>query len=171
MRHLELGDPTICSGKTTIQANAAKKDNFELAADFLMTICPLPKYQGNTHRIAAIKQQWGKKGKVKIGPKTGVKIRFYRKDEWSKLSWEQQKEVRDVRRQELKQKAKDDSGSKDGNASKIAALETCLEEQMQKITVLKLTNEKLEEKKAVQLPPKPSGNPLKLSSGFTQRGS
>ena len=136
-----------------------------------MTICPPPKYQSNTHRIAAIKQQRGKKGKVKIGPKTGVEIRFYQKDEWSRLSHEQQNEVRDARRQELKRKAEDDSGSKDTNASKIAALETQLEEQMQRISALKSTNERLEEKKEVQLPPKPSGNPLKPPTGFTQRGS
>ena len=171
LNSIQSSDPTICSGKTTIQANAAKKDNFELAADFLMTICPPPKHQGNTHRIAALKQQRGRKGKVKIGPKTGVKIRFYRKDEWSKLSREQQNEVRDLRRLELKRKAEDEAGSKDCNASKIAALETRLEEQMQKIAALKSTNEKLEDRKEIQLPPKPSGNPLKPPTGFTQRGS
>ena len=171
LNSIQSSDPTICSGKTTIQADPAKKDNFELAADFLMTICPPPKHQSNTHRIAAIKQQRNKKGKVKIGPKTGVEIRFYRKDEWSRLSREQQNEVRDARRQELKRKAEDDAGSKESNASKIAALETRLEEQMQKIAALKSTNDKLDDKKEVQLPPKPIGNPLKPPTGFTQRGS
>ena len=171
LNSIQSSDPTICSGKTTIQADAAKKDNFELAADFLMTICPLPKHQGNTHRIAALKQQWGRKGKVKIGPKTGVEIRFYKKDEWSKLSREQKNEVRDSRRQELKRKAEDEAGFKDSNVSKIAALETRLEEQKQKVAALKSTNKKLEEKKEIQLPPKPSGNPLKPPTGFTQRGS
>ena len=42
---------------------------------------------------------------------------------------------------------------------------------MQKIAALKSTNEKLGDKKEVQLPPKPSGNPLKPPNGFTQRGS
>ena len=171
LNSIQSSDPTICSGKTTILADAAKKDNFELAADFLMTICPPPKSQNNTHRIAAIRQQRGKKGKVKIGPKTGVEIRFYRKDEWSRLSREQQNEVRDARRQELKRKADDKAGSKESNASKIAALETRLEEQMQKIAALKSTNDKLDDKREVPLPPKPCGNPLKPPTGFTQRGS
>ena len=80
------------------------------------------------------------------------------------------KEVRDARRQELKRKAEDDTGAKDDNASKIAALESRLEEQMQKIAALKSTSEKLNEK-PVKLPPKSSGNPLKPPTGFTQRGS
>ena len=42
---IQTSDPTICAGKTTIQADAQKKDNFEEAADFLMTICPASKPQ------------------------------------------------------------------------------------------------------------------------------
>ena len=69
---IQSSDPTIYSGKTTIQVDAAKKDNFEEAADFLLTICPAPKLQlhGN-HRIAAVKTR-GKKGKIRTGPGTGV---------------------------------------------------------------------------------------------------
>lgn len=76
LNSIQSSDPTICSGKTTIQADATKKDNFELAPDFLMTICPPPKHHSNIHRLLVIKQQCGKKGKIKIGPKTGVEIRF-----------------------------------------------------------------------------------------------
>ena len=83
---IQSTDPTIYSGKATIQADAATKDSFEESADFLLTICPAPKPQlhGN-HRIAAVNTR-GKKGKIRTGPKTGVEVRFYWKDEWRKLS-------------------------------------------------------------------------------------
>ena len=51
-----------------------KKNNFELAADFMMTVCPAPKPQKNMHRVSAVKQNQNKKGTVKIGPKSGVEI-------------------------------------------------------------------------------------------------
>ena len=128
---IQSSDPTICSGKTTIQANAAKKNNFEEAADCLLTICPAPKpqSQGN-HRIPAVNTK-GKKGKIRTGPKTGVEVQFYRKDEWHKLSQEEQKKLRicqqELRQKDNKRKAEDDD--KDGATSKIAALKTMVKEQ------------------------------------------
>ena len=162
---IQSSDPTICSGKTTIQADPVKKGDFEEAADFLLTICPAPKpqSQGN-HRIAALKTN-SKKGKIQTGPKTGVEVRFYRKDEWSKLSREEQREVRDIRQQELRDnKRKAEDNDKEGAPSKIAALEALIKEQSHQIASLKSCQESKPE-----LPPKPKGNPLKPPTGFTQR--
>ena len=164
---IQSSDPTICSGKTTIQADAAKKGDFEEAADFLLTVCPAPKpqSQGN-HRIAALKSKTGK-GKIRTGPKTGVEVRYYRKDEWHKLNREEQREVREIRQKELRDrdnKRKADETDKDGCPSKIAALETLIKEQSQQIAALRSNTET-----KVELPPKPKGNPLKPPTGFTQR--
>lgn len=42
---IQSTDPTICLAKTTIQADAAKKDDFEEASDFIMVVAPPPKPQ------------------------------------------------------------------------------------------------------------------------------
>lgn len=162
---IQTSDPTLCSAKTTILADPAKKDDFEIASDFIMTVAPAPKpQQGRSQRIAALRTTRNKRGKIKTGPKTGVEVRFYRRGEWSKLSKEEQDEVREIRQEELKQQGQ---GTKRKAASeetsKIAALESQLQEQALKIAALTSSKE-------VELPPKPKGNPLKPPAGFTQRG-
>jgi hypothetical protein len=52
----------------------AKKANFELAAEFIMAIYPATKPNNPSHRVSAIKPSGAKKGKIRVGPKTGVKI-------------------------------------------------------------------------------------------------
>ena len=75
-----------------------------------------------------------------------------------------QREVREIRQQELKDnKQKAEESNKDNAPSKIAALETLIKEQSQQIAALKSSAESKPE-----LPPKPKGNPLKPPSGFTQ---
>ena len=160
---IQTSDPTLCSAKTTIQADPTKKDDFEVASDFIMTVAPAPRPpQGRNHRIAALKSTRNNRGKVKIGPKTGVEIRFYRRHEWTKLSKEEQDEVREHRQEELKQQGTKRKAN-ESESAKIAALETQLQEQAMKIAALTSTKE-------VGLPPKPKGNPLKPPAGFTQRG-
>ena len=52
MKSVQTNDPTICSTKTTIQADAAKKNDFESAADFLLITALDQKNQGpSNHRI------------------------------------------------------------------------------------------------------------------------
>ena len=161
---IQSTDPTICAAKTTIQADPAKKDDFELASDFIMTVAPAPKPpQGRNQRIAALKTSRNRRGKIKTGPKTGVEVRFYRRGEWSKLSKEEQDEVREIRQEELKQQGTKRKAANDEQPSKIAALESQLQEQALKIAALS-------SKKEVELPPKPKGNPLKPPPGFSQRG-
>ena len=99
---------------------------------------------------------------VRTGPKTGVETRYYKRHEWEKLSREEQREVRDHRQNQLKRKKA--TGSSDGGASKIAALESMVEQHKQTIASLKSCKEE-----DVTLPPKPIGTPLKPPAGFAQR--
>ena len=161
---IQTSDPTICSAKTTVQADPSKKDDFEEAADFIITVAPNPKPpQGRNHRISALKtsSNKNKRRKIRTGPKTGVEVRFYRRHEWSKLSKEEQDEVRDIRQEELRQQGTKRKATDDG---KIAALESKLEEQAVRIAALTSS------RSDVKLPPTPKGNPLKPPPGFTQRG-
>ena len=89
-----------------------------------------------------------------------MEIRYYNRHEWEKLSREEQKEVRDHRQHELKRK----KSSTDGGASKIAALETMVEQQGQSIAALRACKDE-----ALTLPPKPKESPLRPPIGFTQR--
>ena len=160
---IQTSDPTLCSAKTTIQADTAKKDDFEIASNFIMTVAPARKpQQGRNQRIEALKITRNKRGKVKTGPKTGDEVRFYRRGEWSKLSKEEQDEVRGLHQEEIKQQGTKRNASTD-ESSKIAALKSQLQEQALKIAALTSTKE-------VELPPKPKGNPLKTPPGFSQHG-
>ena len=159
---IQTSDPTICSAKTTIQADAAKKDDFEAAADFIITVAPNPKPpQGRNQRISALKTtSKNKHRKIRTGPKTGVEVWFYWRHEWSKLSKEEQDEVREISQEELKQQGTKQKTTDDG---KIAALKSKLEEQANKIAVLSSA------KSDIKLPPTPKGNPLKPSPGPERR--
>lgn len=141
-------------------ADIVKKNDFEEAADFIMITAPAPKFNGErNHRTSALKF---KKGKVRTGPKTGVELRFYKKNKWQELSQEARDECMDIRKNEKKRRFNDD-GKEDNNKKKIAALEAKIKDQEIKISSLSTTSEN-------NLPPPPSGNPLQPPTRFTQRG-
>ena len=72
LNSLQTNDPTICSAKTTIKADSVKKDDFEMAADFILITAPPPKISSDrTHQISDLGT---KRGSVNTGPKTGVKL-------------------------------------------------------------------------------------------------
>ena len=89
-------DPTICSFKTTIQADVVKKYDFESATDFLLITEPAQKHQGHSnHRTSGL---ISKLRKVKIGPKNGVEVRFHIRHEWKNMSKKGENEVRESRK-------------------------------------------------------------------------
>ena len=47
LNSIQTNDHTICATKTTIQADAAKKNNFELAADFIIITGPTTNNSNN----------------------------------------------------------------------------------------------------------------------------
>ena len=101
VRHLlnsiETADPTICSSKTTIVADSVMKNDFEAAANFLLINAPTAKKE-QTHRISSLKtkRKGRKKEKVKTGPKTGVELCFYKRNEWLDLSQDERDEVVEI---------------------------------------------------------------------------
>ena len=167
MTSIESQDATICSCKTTIQGDPAKKHDFELAADFILSNMPKQK-SSQIHTISGLnsKKQKAKKGKIKVGPKTGVELCFYKRNEWFELTEEQRQECIAIRKQQReKRKVEADSS----RPTKIAALEARIKEQELKIASLQSTTEVTEKK--VNLPPPPSNKVLQPPSGFTQRSS
>ena len=169
MNSIESNDPIICSCKTTIQADALKKHDFELAADFILSQIPKNKSLP-IHKISGLKYK-GKgngKGKVKVGPKTGVELRYYKRNEWMQLSQEQRDECVEIRRKS-REKRKHPEKENDYPA-KIAALESKI--QQQQVQILALQSEppqQAEEDTNESLPPPPAKNPLQPPPGFTQR--
>ena len=95
---------------------------------------------------------------------SSVEVCFYCRHEWSKLSKDDEDEVREIRQEELKQQGTKRKATDDG---KIAALESKLEEQAIKIAALTSTKGN---KNDIKLPPTPKRNPLKPPLGFSQRG-
>ena len=86
-------DPAIVSAITHIEGNANQRNDFELAADFLLLRVPLNSNNDNTHRINSIHNKGKKKGSGnhKVGEKTGVELRYYTMKEYNKLSHEEMK--------------------------------------------------------------------------------
>ena len=170
-------DATICSAKTLILSDAAKKDDFETAADFLLIVAPKPRNEGSSHRISALKHRNTKRGKqrgkIRTGPKTGVEIRFFTKPEWAELSQDERNECIEIRTADNNKRrhGSADESDKPKKISKIEQLEAKINEQTQQISaLLKHSEANTSAKSTPQLPPQPSSkNPLKPPNGFNQR--
>ena len=108
---IESPDPVLVACKTMIRNDPIKNHDFKKAADFLMRNCPEAKSDNNICQIVSIvkseskqnnnKGQKGKTGKVNVGPRTGVEIRYYKRDEWLRLPREQQEECVEIREKVL----------------------------------------------------------------------
>ena len=88
LNSIQTSDATFCAAKTTIMADPVKKNDFEMAADFILITAPQPKpYTDKSHNVSALGtgKRNTKKGKIRTGPKTGVELRFYQKKEWNNL--------------------------------------------------------------------------------------
>ena len=75
-----------------MQGNLEQRDDFEMAADFLLLTTP--KFKDMTkggHRISSIRSKEDKK-KATTG-RSGVEFRYYAKNEYHKLSKDQKKEL------------------------------------------------------------------------------
>ena len=98
-------------------------------ADFLIFTVPSQKHKiPSNNRIYSFSS---KCGKFNIGPNTGVEVRHHKINEFNKLSEEGKNKVRQLRPN------KRSKGNDSTHASKIAALETNLSEQIKFITSLK----------------------------------
>ena len=117
LNSIQCNDPAVVSAKTTILADAAKRNDFELASDFLLLAAPTQKASGGQgQRVAAVKRG---SGKYDVGA-TGVENRYYKRHEYVKLKDDQKKELKEMRSGHKK--------SKTSSKKRIAALELKLEE-------------------------------------------
>ena len=106
-----------------------EEKSFESASDFRLIAAPAHKNQDlSNNRISSLSS---KRGKVKIGPKTGVELKYHKRHEWNKLLEEEQNEVRKLSPNKRRK------GNDSNHASKIAALKSKLDEQIQVIASLK----------------------------------
>lgn len=90
-------DPSIVSAITHIQGNHGQRNDFELAADFLLLTAPKMKENTQTHRISAIKSNKGQKPKSGFG-KSGVEFRYHARNEYNKLNKAQKKDLSEWRK-------------------------------------------------------------------------
>lgn len=54
LNSIQTSDPTICSAKTTIQADVTKKNNFESAADFILITAPELKFEKRPQNMSGL---------------------------------------------------------------------------------------------------------------------
>ena len=54
LHSIQSKDAVIISAKTTIQADAAKQNDFELASDFLLLMAPLPTPNARHHNVSGV---------------------------------------------------------------------------------------------------------------------
>ena len=158
---IQSNDSALVAAKTTILADMAKRDDFEMASDFLLLAAPTKLVNNSrNHRIAALKRGRGGGGKYSgTGDKgkTGVEDRYYKRDEFHRLNDAQKAEL-----QEMRQKNGRGGGKRARQTAKIAALEARLESQAQQISALSA-------KPSAKAEPEKSKNPLQPPVGFTQR--
>ena len=163
---IDSPDPALVSCKTNIRGCSVKNHDFEKAADFILINCPETKSDGNFRQnISGVKsepkyfnkKQNSKTGKVNIGPKTGVEIRYYKRDEWLKLPKEQQEECIDIRRKRVSH----DKGKMERSSRKrVSALETQLSEVSEHLISVMKTIQKHESQ------PSGDGVPVKLEGDY-----
>jgi len=97
-------DPFIVSVITHIQGNTNQRNDFELAADFLLLTAPKMKENTQTHRISTVKSQKHQKNGV---GRSNVELRYYSRQEYNKLSKAQKKELSDWRKEKGKSNGSD----------------------------------------------------------------
>lgn len=170
LNSIQCNDSTVISAKTTVLADPGKRGDFELAADFLLLAAPANKVNTSKgHRISALKRKRnGKPGS------TGVEDRYYKRHEYVKLSTEQKKELREMRKKKSDDKP-DDSKNNMLKSACISALEKQLEEKSneleQQIAAVRSLQTQQQQQQQQQLPPPPSNqSPLQPPTALNQRG-
>ena len=123
-------DPFIVSVITHIQGNTNQRNDFELAADFLLLTAPKMKENTQTHRISAVKSQKHQKNGV---GRSNVELRYYSRQEYNKLSKAQKKELSDWRKEKGK------SNGSDTTSHQVAALQQQLEAMKQQAEIMHAT--------------------------------
>ena len=92
IKSIQSKDPAIVSALTHIQGSTTQRDDFELAADFLLLTAPKHKElaDGSQH-ISAVKSSSNRHGTNQ--GKTGIELRYYTKEEYKGLNRAQKMEL------------------------------------------------------------------------------
>ncbi len=160
---LTSSDGRIVAAKTTILADEEKKSDFELASDFLLTAAPSrPKGSYQDHRISQVSTGKSKrKGKVQVGERTGVEVRYYKGNEYRALSQDQKQELKEIR-------ASSGVTKKQKNRHDVSAA------IIERLTAMDQRISALNQQPATPAAPAPAAapaaNPLQPPTGFAQRG-
>ena len=87
-------DIKVVSAVTTILADTAKRDDFESAADFLLLAAPVQVQELNpNHTVSGVNEEEGSGFEIGDIGKTGVELRYYKRDAFKALSQEQRNEL------------------------------------------------------------------------------
>ena len=87
-------DIKVVSAVTTILADTAKRDDFESAADFLLLAAPVQVQELNpNHTVSGVNEEEGSGFEIGDIGKTGVELRYYKRDAFKALSQEQRDEL------------------------------------------------------------------------------
>ena len=156
LKSITTKEPAIVAAITHIQGTPAQRGDFEEAADFLLLTAPAPSSQRPDHRISGVNSNEKKKGD-KIGPKTGVEVRYYTRKEYSKLSHDERKELAELR-------GKTDKGNKNSNTTAISAMQQQFKELEERLIAAVSTAQQGQTDSTSDDRPDPLRNPL------TQRG-
>ena len=159
LKSITSRDGAILAAITHIQGTPAMRDDFELAADFLMLTAPAPKEIVKSYRISAISIQDEKKGNGGASKqndgigKTGVEFRYHTRKEYEKLNSNQRAELHSWRKAK-KINSVNMAGNGDEDSMKIASLETQLKQLID-------ANKEMTAKISSLTSKHPSNNPLK----------
>ena len=99
---IQTSYPKLESAKVTVENDIQKRENFEMASDFLCRFAPTKKENpGGLYRIASTVTDM--KGELDGLHHVDVEVRYYKPDEWNKLSNEQRKKcilIRQIQKKE-----------------------------------------------------------------------
>jgi len=112
-----------------VQGDPTKRNDFELASDFLLLNAPSRKDVETNYLVSAVGTSGGKN---KSYGKTGVELRNYKCNEYNKLPEDQRKELIQWKKDKKKKNSNNndgDNGDESGDKARIAALETPLNQR------------------------------------------
>ena len=127
-------DPSIVASITHIQGDDERRNDFEKAADFMLLNAPTPKDMQESHRVSALGTvtTTGKGSGDKTIGKTGIELRYYKRDEYNRLNNAQKRELHEWRKSSKKKGkgsgSSNPSGEIDGGKTRISALESQIEQ-------------------------------------------
>ena len=121
LKSITSKDASIVSAITHVHGSTTQRNDFEMAADFLLLTSPSNTNVTSTQRIS-VSRVGGVIGDTKKGPETGVEVRYYTKKEYGRLSQAQKQELAKLRK-----------SKGDGSKSNISNVKQDLMQEMREL--------------------------------------